>query len=203
MEWVRTEDNGFVVDKMALTQVFCKPFAFSYQFPFHQLLHTQLSYHRHYIVSLLTALLRNKLKKNEVQYFYCDLLSHLASWNGAPDDEILNQLKSHSHIGHVRLLHLSSDTFCKGDILLGLAWIGIHSSDSDLKLLDIFLWGYFKTKFCNSTVNIREELCHWSKQSASELKSIPRIFECLWVSFSCTAEVCVWIWRPFRTPIRK
>jgi hypothetical protein len=54
-----------------------------------------------------------------------------------------------------------------------------------------FLWGYLKTKVYASTVNTREGLWHRIKQFASEIKNTTGIFECVWVSFSCRAELCV------------
>jgi hypothetical protein len=71
----------------------------------------------------------------------------------------------------------------------------------DLNLLDIFLWRYWKTKVCASTVdNIEESWC-LIQQFTSEMENSLGIFERLKVSFSRRADFCPWTLRPFRAPL--
>jgi hypothetical protein len=59
----KSGDVGFVVGKIGIEQVFFEYFGFPCQFSFHEDLHTHLSsYHRRYLVSMLTASLNNKRK---------------------------------------------------------------------------------------------------------------------------------------------
>jgi hypothetical protein len=60
---------GFVVDVVALGQVFSEYFDFSSQFSFDELLHTHLSfYHRRCIVSTLTASSNSILGKEDGEF---------------------------------------------------------------------------------------------------------------------------------------
>jgi hypothetical protein len=48
-----------------------------------------------------------------------------------------------------------------------------------------------EAKVYDSAVDTREELSHRIRQFACEVKNAPGIFECLRVSSSCRAELCV------------
>jgi hypothetical protein len=61
LKYVRLGHVGFVVDKVALKQVFSKSCSFLWQFSLHQMFHIhETFYHRSYILSIVIASLNNQ-----------------------------------------------------------------------------------------------------------------------------------------------